>query len=259
MKTSYIRQRGWALTLAVVLIDGMLIHTITEAASQDHLNRSLDKVLTAHVTDGRVDYPAIAQDANFDEYITLLKQVDLSQLKDRQEQLVFWINAYNALAIQGILDGKSPSSFFGRITYFKTTNYDVGGDDISLYDLEREVLIPLGEPRMHFAIVCASHSCPKLRSQAYAVEQFDAQLEEGTREFINDSTRNRFDREKKIAYVSKIFDWFDEDFEQHSGSIQRYLALYVDDPRLAKQLEAEQFKIKFLDYDWSLNGIPPKN
>ena len=258
MNTSHMRRCGRVMSLAMILAGGMLFQPITQAASQQQLTTSLDKVFSAHVVDGRVDYPAIAKDADFDEYIRRLKDVDLEGLRDREEQLVFWINAYNALAVKGILDGNSPSSFFGRVTFFKTTDYDVGGDEINLYDLERDVLIPLGEPRVHFAIVCASHSCPKLRSEAYTVERLEIQLEEEARHFINDSSRNRFDREEKVAYVSKIFDWFDDDFEEHSGSIQKYLARYVDDPRLAKQLAAEEFEVEFLDYDWSLNGTPPK-
>lgn len=251
--------RGGRMMLHVMLLSAsMLTTSVAGAPSQQALHTSLHEVLSAHVADGRVDYASIAEDGAFSEYIGLLANADISALRDREEQLVFWINAYNALAVKGILDGKSPSSFFGRVKFFKGTTYEVGGDAINLYDLERAVLIPLGEPRIHFAIVCASHSCPKLRSEAYTVEWLEAQLEEETRRFINDSSRNRFDREKRVAHVSKIFDWFNKDFTQHSGSVQKYLARYVDDPELARELAAEEFKIKFLAYDWSLNGPPPK-
>lgn len=87
----------------------------------------------------------------------------------RAEKLAFWINAYNALAIKGTLDGSSPRSFFGKAKFFYTDKYQAGGVKTNLYDLEHEILLPLDDARVHFAIVCASRSCPKLRSEAYTV------------------------------------------------------------------------------------------
>jgi hypothetical protein len=225
---------------------------------QSSLHRALDEVLEAHVDNGDVNYPGIVGDPRFSEYIDLLAQYNPAALESRQDQLAFWINAYNALAIKGIIDGGSPGSFFGRIGYFKTTQHELGEETINLYDLERDVIIPLGEPRIHFAIVCASFSCPMLRSEAYTAERLDEQLELNTRHFINDPTRNRFDRDKKVAHLSKIFDWFPEDFEKHSGSVLGYIANYVNDPDLAKALREDSYKIKYLKYDWSLNGTAPK-
>lgn len=214
-----------------------------------------DKILRTYVVDGRVNYSGIAMDPAFFNYVKSLEAAP--RLTTRELKLVYWINAYNALAIKGIIDGKSPASLFGRYRYFRSTTYKVGGRQINLYDLEREILIPLGEPRIHFAIVCASASCPKLLSHAYTPNKLAQQLDSNTRDFINDPSRNRFDRKRKIAYLSKIFDWFEDDFEKHSGTVQRYLAHYVDDPELAKQLESDSYKIEYLKYDWSLNGSAP--
>ncbi len=222
------------------------------------IHQPFDEVLQNHVSDGKVDYPAIADDARFADYIKQL-QAEPPGITTREGRLVYWINAYNALAIKGILDGKSPSSLFGRYRYFKSDTYRVGGKEINLYDLERDILIPMGEPRIHFAIVCASASCPKLLSEAYTPEKLEQQLELNTRIFINDTSRNRFDRENKVAHLSKIFDWFEEDFEKHSGSVQRYVARHIEDPELAKELQNDAYKVKHLKYDWSLNGVPPKS
>ncbi len=134
----------------------------------------------------------------------------------------------------------------------------MGGERIDLYDLEREIILPLGEPRIHFAIVCASFSRPPLRPEAYPAERLPAQLEANTRRFINDPTRNRFDRNEKIAYLSKIFDWFPEDFERQAGSVLGFVAGYVNDPELAAALASGEYRIEYLKYDWSLNGTPPK-
>jgi hypothetical protein len=134
----------------------------------------------------------------------------------------------------------------------------VGGAKVNLYAVERAILIPkFREPRIHFAIVCASRSCPKLRSWAFTADKLDHQLDDSARLFINDPSRNVFDRRQKVAYLSKIFDWFTEDFVSHSGSLTKYVAQYVDDPQLARELANGSYKVNFLEYDWSLNGIAP--
>ncbi len=232
--------------------------SLTAVAGETSLHQPFDQVLREHVKNGYVDYPAIARDPRFGAYLSVLRETNPATLGSREERLAFWINAYNALAIKGILDGKSPNGFFNRIGFFKTIDYEVGGRVINLYDLEREVIIPMGEPRIHFAIVCASHSCPALRSEAYAAEHLAEQLEENTRRFINDSTRNRFDRSQKVAYLSKIFDWYLEDFERQSGTVLEYVAQYVADPELARELHSGGYDVDYLDYNWTLNGIQPQ-
>src|SRR5438128_32616 len=126
-------------------------------ASKDFSHRLFKEVLRAHVSDGVVNYPAIVKDSRFDKYLWYLDRVDPNALPTREDQLAFWINAYNAFAIKGILDGYSPLTKFGQYRYFIARDYGVGGQRINLYDLERKVLIPdFREPRIHFAIVCWS-------------------------------------------------------------------------------------------------------
>lgn len=227
------------------------------AAASEPLHAGFSSVLAANVRDGHVDYPGIATDPRYGEYLQTLDRVKAEDLATREDRLAYWINAYNAFAIKGILDGSSPSTFFGRIGYFKTDEYRLGGEYIDLYDLERDVLIPQGEPRIHFAINCASLSCPALRSEAYTAAKLEEQLQESARAFINDPSRNRFDREKKVAYLSKIFDWFEDDFTGDGGTVLDYVARYVKDSELAGELARGDWRIEHLDYDWSLNGTPP--
>ncbi|MGH7229520.1 MAG: DUF547 domain-containing protein [Nitrospiraceae bacterium] len=222
-------------------------------------HRTFDELLRASVVDGVVNYPGITADARFQAYLLQLDRVDPNSLPTRQDRLAFWINAYNAFAIKGILDGYSPMTLVGRYRYFIARDYQIGGKTIDLYDLERKVLIPdFREPRIHFAIVCASSSCPRLQSWAYSPEKLDQQLEESARGFINDPTRNQFDRQQKIARLSMIFNWFEDDFITHSRSLINYVKRYVTDPDLARELEAASYKVEFLEYDWRLNGTPPK-
>lgn len=160
---------------------------------------------------------------------------------------------------RGILDQHSPKTYFGRYRYFIGKDYRVGGATINLYDLERQVLIKqFQEPLIHFAIVCASTSCPKLQPWTYEPVQLDVQLDRVAREFINDPMRNRFDRTHKVASLSMIFKWFDEEFINAAGSVLAYIARYVSDPELAQDLMQSEYRIEYLKYDWTLNGITPK-
>jgi len=220
-------------------------------------HQAFDKVLQAHVKSGVVDYPAMAKDARFAAYLGQLDRVDPNALPDRRHKLAFWINAYNAFAIKGILDGESPLTRFGQWRYFIGKQHRVGGESINLYDLEKKLLIPdFREPRIHFAIVCASQSCPGLRSQAFTADRLDAQLEENARSFVNDPTKNRFDREMRTARLSKIFEWFEPDFRHHAEALLNYVRRYISDPELAADLATQPWRIEFLDYDWHLNGVP---
>lgn len=222
-------------------------------------HRLFGRVLDAHVSNGVVDYPAIQTDDRLPAYLEQVDRVDPNAFVTRNERLAFWINAYNAFAIKGILDRYSPVSYVGRYRYFIGRTYRVGGATINLYDLERQVLIKqFQEPLIHFAIVCASTSCPKLQSWVYEPDQLEHQLDRVAREFINDPTRNRFDRTRKVASLSMIFKWFDEDFRRAAGSVLSYITRYVNDPELVQDLMRSEYRIEYLDYDWSLNGIPPK-
>lgn len=220
--------------------------------ANDELHQPFTDVLSESVNNGLLDYKAIKNNPKYFNYLESLKQ--MRGFDNKNEELAFWINAYNALVIQGILNGGSPSTFFGRMRFFKKDKYQVNGQSISLFDIEHEVILPLGEPRIHFAINCASSSCPKLTKQAYSAVNLDEELTQAAKRFINDTMRNHFDETMNIAHISKIFDWFKSDFTNHSGTVEKYIAQYVDDESVAKDLSAGNYKTKYLKYDWSLNG-----
>ena len=217
-----------------------------------------DAILHETVIDGRVDYGAIAADPGFTATLADIAIADLAG-HDRESLLAFSINVYNVLAVKGILDGHSPASSFGRLRFFFRDTYTIAGEDLSLHAFEKEHIRTLDEPRIHFAIVCASASCPPLRSEAYVPQSLDEQLDDNARLFLNDSAKNSYDLDSGVARVSKIFKWFAEDFETAAGSVPRYIAPFVDDEEVADALRDDRFKLRYLDYDWSLNGIksPP--
>ena len=234
-------------------------HPSQPISAQEFSHQAIDGVLRTHVNDGHVNYPGIATDPRLETYIQEVNRLDPTTLNSKKDRLAFWINVYNAFAIKGILNGYSPKTKFGQYTYFIGQEYMVGGAEVNLWSVERDILIPrFKEPRIHFAIVCASQSCPKLRSWAYTANQLDQQLNDSARRFINDPTRNVFNREEKIAYLSMIFNWFEEDFVGHSGSVLNYVQQYVNDLDLARELREGTYSIKFLEYDWNLNGTPPR-
>jgi hypothetical protein len=216
-----------------------------------------DAVLLRNVERGFVDYAGIAADPAFGRFMASLEETRPEDAADSRARSALLINAYNAFAIQGILDGYSPSSWLGRYSYFRRREYQLMGMPVTLHELETRQLMPLRDPRIHFAIVCASISCPRLASRAYVPDKLEEQLNLAARTFINDGTRNRYDLQRRIAFVSRIFDWYREDFAATSGSVQRYLAAHVSDPAVAALLATDGFELRFVPYDWELNGTLP--
>ncbi len=249
------RQIFRAILILQLCVIGFVLNPSVVFASAA-LHADFDQILQENVEDGEVNYAGIKSDTKFNQYLKTLEPTQ--EFENDDEELAYWINTYNALAIKGILDGNSPKTFFGRQKFFKRVKYNVGGMRINLYDLEHKIIIPFGDPRIHFAINCASGSCPKLLAESYKPENLEQQLDQVAKSFLNDKSRNHFDHEKKTAYLSKIFDWFEKDFVKHSGSVQKYIAQYVEDPEVSKALANEEYKVKYLKYDWSLNGTKPE-
>jgi hypothetical protein len=251
MRTTASRKTCHAL-LAWAALAGLTLATAAVANTPDY--GLFDEVLLHNVRNGYVDYDGVALNPKFSEFVRQLGEAQAEPFADREAELAFYINAYNALAIQGILDGYSPATRFGRHRFLKGREYRLLGAEITLDQLEHKRIRPLGDPRIHFAIVCASISCPRLSNRAYLPETLDAQLDEAAQRFVNDVTRNRLDVAQKTAFISRIFEWFGEDFEKAAGSVPQYLAQYVADPAVRAALLDGRMGIRYLPYDWELNG-----
>ncbi len=190
----------------------------------------------------------------------------------RPQKMAFLINAYNAFTIELILTRypnlksiKELGSWFSSpwtqkwVPLFET--------NVSLDDIEHEMLRKPGhydEPRIHFAVNCASIGCPALREEAFVPERLDAQLHEQTMRFMSDRTRNRFNSQLGRLEVSNIFKWFEEDFRQgHQGitSLRAFMAKYADQladaPAERERIQGQELEVAFLDYDWTLNDASP--
>jgi hypothetical protein len=216
--------------------------------------RAYDQVLHTRVTNGFVDYHALGGPADrqaLEGYLAGIADAPLPA--SRADRLAAWINAYNALVLQGILDGKSPASLLGRGMFFLTGKHRVYGQELTLTTLENDMLRKgFADPRIHAAIVCGSKSCPPLRSEAFVGAKIDSQLDDQMQRFLHDLTKNRFDKATKTLQLSSIFNWFKGDFAA-AGGVPAFVAHYLS-PAERSWVTGPGVKIQYLDYDWTLNG-----
>jgi hypothetical protein len=224
------------------------------------VDRSLyGDLLKKYVKQGIVDYQGFKnEESKLDAYLKVLEETDTQRLS-RDEKLAFYINAYNAWTIKLVLsaypDIKSIWDLGSRILWwknpFKKKIVRIEGKTISLDDLEHGMIRPrFKEPRVHFAVNCASKSCPPLISEPYQGSILNQQLDTSTRAFLNNPERNRL--EGSTLYVSEIFKWFKDDFNDDVlGFFLRFARGALKEKLTANR---EKIKVKYLDYDWSLNG-----
>jgi hypothetical protein len=213
-------------------------------------------LLQKYVANGEVDYQGFKnEEAKLDQYLNILEKSETKKLSP-DEQFAFYINAYNAWTIKLILsaypDLKSIREL-GNVfrSPWKKKIARIDGDVISLDNIEHDILRPrFKDPRIHFAVNCASKSCPPLRSEPYKGDVLDRQLKEMTELFINNPERNRL--EGNTLYVSRIFKWYADDF---NGDILSFFMKYARGELMETlKKHKKEIKIKYLKYDWSLNG-----
>lgn len=212
-----------------------------------------DAILKERARDGGFDYGGVTgQDRKrLAAYLSNLGDARPKEMPDA-ERKAFLINAYNAMAIAVVLDRYPVKSIRDVPGAFSSVRRKIGGEMLTLDDIENR-LRETRDARIHFAIVCASRSCPPLASRAYAAEGLDARLEAQGRAFVNDRSKNVLDRKADRVALSKIFDWNRKEFERDGGSIGRFVARYVTDPGLARWVAERPLPPEFLEYDWALN------
>lgn len=244
------------------------------AASFDRSHASWDRLLGAHVewnaagTSTAVDYTGFKRERQvLRRYLQGASAVDTAQF-DRwslAERQAFLINVYNAATVElvltrypGLKSIKELGGLFG--SPWKLQVLDLLGRRRSLDDIEHVLLRgadDYAEPRIHFAVNCASVGCPALRPEAYVGARLNGQLDDQARRFLSDRRRNRSESGNAALRVSKIFDWYAEDFNAHSGSVGAFLARYRSelglDAAAATRLQQGRTHLVYATYDWSLN------
>lgn len=236
-----------------------------QQVSMDQIDHQAYSQLLGKYTDssGMVDYTAWKSSRDdqqiLQQYLKSLSRASRSKPASREAQLAFWINAYNATTIHGILREYPTSSIRNHTA--KLVGYNiwddlqliVGDDQYSLNQIEHEILRKMDEYRIHFAIVCASIGCPRLLAEAYTADQLEQQLATNTRDFFADQNRFKADLTSGKLHVSPILLWFGKDFGADSAERLRAIAEYLPGQK-ARQLAASgKAKIAYLGYDWNLN------
>ncbi len=210
-----------------------------------------DTLLKRHVsTKGVVDYKGFYSDQEeliaFTDYLS--EYSSKSNWSETQKK-AYLINSYNANTVRLIIANYPVNSIKdiagGLSSVFKYKFIEFDGEKISLDDIEKNMLLPMGDARVHFAINCASKSCPKLANYAFQPERLDRQLDKVTKEFINSS---HVQVVKGKVKLSRIFKWYKSDFEKVSGSVINFINTYLN-----HTIDVGS-KIDYLDYSWELNG-----
>lgn len=232
-----------------------------------------DAVVRAHVNErGLVRYDRIGDDPRFKEYLYRLANTDAAGLADNHQRLAFWVNGYNALTIKAVLD-TLPADQSGWPDYsirdqkvdgrsiWKGLVFEIGGGQWTLDRIEHDILRRrdgLRDPRIHVAIVCAARGCPHLWNRAYDPKTMDEQLAMALRRYVNDPSQCRIDVANRTLTLTRIFDWYGEDFTSprfspNAPGIPDLIARHVSDPATADALRTRKWKLEYLDYDWKLN------
>jgi Protein of unknown function, DUF547 len=230
-------------------------------------NSSYTRLLQTYVHDGRVNYPGLCKASEFATYIDELSKIDPAKFTNQKDELAFWINAYNAFTLKVICDHYPVKSIndlhtggliIGTIihgTIWDKKFVPIHDEQISLNHIEHEIIRKkFREPRAHFALVCASKSCPALRSEAYEGATLDQQLNDQAKIFFSDPRKNRFEVDRRIAHLSKILDWYSRDFGSSKDRVLLFVASFLpDETAAAVKADPDAWKVDYTDYDWSLN------
>jgi len=247
-----------------------LIFTVSPLAHSDTPQKSLDvfyaqyqSLLADVVHEGvkndlplnLVDYRALRSDPRLDRLMQFLAEFDYQSLSTRSDRIAYFLNAYNIMALNMVVDNWPIESLRGLGNMFRPVwTHGAGAlnhENITLRKLEHDILRKQSEPRIHFALNCASVSCPDLRPEPYQGDRLDAQLDDQTYRFFAQQGKGaqRIDGQ---LYVSPLMDWFDEDFDEQGG-VADFLMRYLSKSQLGSS-NAKLEVAGFLDYDWDINA-----
>lgn len=233
-----------------------LILFSAHAFAFDHTHKQFDELLKMHtkVQDGAtvVDYKSIkASPEILKNYLSSLESLNKDEFTkfSSDEKLAFWINVYNAYTIQLIVDHypvksiKDIGSFFSKP--WSKEIIPLFGKKMTLDEVEHDTIrVDFKEPRIHFAVNCASIGCPSLYREAFQATNLDQQLDAATKFFLNNRSKNKIKGD--TVYISKIFKWYGKDFKRSHGSVKKFLESYWSEVKKTDDID-------YLDYDWGLN------
>lgn len=234
------------------LLSLLLLLAPLDAFAFDHAKWG--SVLQAHVSGGKVDYAAIeAGRADLDAYVAAVGAAS------GEQPMGFYLNAYNALVVKALVDEAAlPTNVTDLKGFFDARKYTVAGQSMTLNELETKVRKTWNDPRVHFALNCGARSCPPLKAVPFPEDAaaLDKVLGDLTSAFLDGSGLTVDDAKKEIQ-VTKLMDWYKDDFVQKEGSLDAFLKKWVRDAAKKGQLEAalaNGYAITYKFYDWKPNG-----
>ncbi len=250
-----------------ILLFPVLIFKQLSAQADEH--KLFTTILNKYASNGLVNYKDLKNDKDLEKYLEVLSNINPEEFNDDNSELAFWINAYNAFTLKVIVDNYPLESIndlhFGGLiigsilgkTIWDDDLFLINGNKYSLNDIEHDIIRKkFNEPRIHFAVVCASISCPPLLNEAYEGYKIDEQLENQAIAFFNDETKNRFDSNKRIAEISKIMSWYESDFGDSDSDVLLYISKFIN-KEIAEDIlnKLDDWEVDHLSYDWGLNEI----
>ncbi|MEE9166699.1 MAG: DUF547 domain-containing protein, partial [Candidatus Neomarinimicrobiota bacterium] len=221
----------------IMMIGNNNADLVAELLPQDVAFDAFDSVLETYVdSTGRVDYTSLRRGpSQLGKFLRFVKEVSPENRPDlfmnEDEKKAYWINVYNALVIKAVVDHPGIAGV-GEITWgkgiFWRRKFQAGGRKMTLYHIEHRILRNrFRDPRIHFAISCASNSCPPLGNRMVTGADLDAQLEERTARFIRNESDVRVDHGRKEVRLSRIFKWYRKDFTANGESLLEYVVRYL--------------------------------
>lgn len=226
--------------------------------SPETANKLYQSLLTKFVNKkGQVDFEGLQKDRRaLDRYVYYVSKKPLTDFANGNEKLAHMINAYNALSMHLVIEKGIPndnSSTIKRAKFFYFPKYEIGGEVMSLYSFENDIIRKIGDERIHFALNCMAVSCPRLPQEAFTGEGLDKELNAASKEFFASSQHLKIDQAKKELWVSSILDFFTEDFvPAKAKSLQLYVKKWL--PENSAPSGIESFEVEFIDYDWTINN-----
>lgn len=247
-----VRLRRFAVMAAAALL------AVSTAAAALPNDSAYSALLADHVADGRVDYRRLRADRRLADYLAALATVDPTTLPAPARK-AFLINAYNAWTLKVVCDAYPIGSIKDLKNDRGQAVWDwpvvrLGNGTWSLNQIEHTMLRPMGDARIHFAVVCAAVSCPPLRAEAYRADRLEAQLDDQGRRFLRNRTLNVVDLAAHTARLSAIFTWYASDFGTDTTTVLRTVApFFAEAERTALRTRTSMFTWTSMEYDWRLN------
>lgn len=240
-----------------VLLCLFILAMLPAHGALDPSHQAFTAVLEKVVKGDSVDYESLKEDPDaLGSYLVSLSEVPEEDFKqwDDSKQIAFLINLYNASTLKLIVDSYPVKSIKDIRSPWGQNRVKVFGKAVSLDHVENNLLRENHqEPRIHFALNCASIGCPPLRAEAYTGENLESQLTSQTRSFLSNEKFTRYDPATNVLVLSPIFKWFEKDFLAKSESILKFVTPYLPETA-AKALKAGNTSVQYGEYDWSLNN-----